>query len=144
MSAVQLPLCIAPAPSPNNPCALASTPLPENQPSPCQPPCQQLVDARLEAGRYKSLHQRARQREERLKLQVAQLQAENRDLQHRLFGRSSEVHYTHNSLPTDDQTLNHSPANAADDSATLPATLPEPATPRRPRGQQRGAPGHGR
>src|SRR5438874_2097307 len=101
MAAVELPLC------PNNPlapladCALPPSPLPLDS-CPHHPPCLQLVDARQQAASSKSLHQRARQREEQLKRQVAQLQAENRDLRHRLFGRSSEVHYTHNSLAPDD------------------------------------------
>jgi transposase len=103
-----------------------------------------LRDAQRQAAFYKSLHQRSRQREDRLKQQVAQLQAEIRDLRHRLFGRSSEVHYTHNSLPSDDPQDQHAPAVVAtDDPATPPAQAP-PEPRRRPRGQQRGAPGHGR
>src|SRR5207249_2565546 len=120
-------------------CATSTAPLP-HQTCPHHPPCLQLVDARQQAASYKSLHQRARQREDELKLQIAQLLAENRDLRHRLFGRSSEVHYTQNSLTLDDPQAEHT---AAADPATLPApTQTEP--PRRPRGQQRDAPGHGR
>jgi transposase len=145
MAAVELPLAPTNPLSTDSACATTTAPLPHHS-CPHHPPCVQLVEARQQAASFKSLHQRARQREEELKLQVAQLQAENRDFRHRLFGRSSEVQYTQNSLTPDDPQAEHAPATAADPAtppATVPATTPaEP--PRRPRGQQRDAKGHGR
>lgn len=88
------------------------------------------------------MHQRARQREAALQQQLALLQAEIRDLRHRLFGRKSEAHHTPDCLERD--------APPAADATPLPAaTDPAPAAaaadrPRRPRGQRRGGPGHGR
>jgi len=147
MSAVALPLCDPDSLAQDDSCASAPLPLPENNPCLCHPPCQPLLDARCQAGFYKSLHRRAREREDRLKLEVAQLRAENRDLRHRVFGRSSEVHYTHNSLPGDDPSAKAAPADPAGDSATSPAatsTQADNEPPRRRRGQQRGSKGHGR
>ena len=146
MSVLVVPLCAANALSQDDACASAHNARPENKPSLCHPPCQPLLDARRQAACYKAHHQRARQREDRLKLQLAQLQAENRDLRHRLFGRSSEVHYTHHSLP-DDAAGNATPVASDDDPVTVSPLPPSPAeaeTPRRPRGQQRGTPSHGR
>jgi len=146
MSVVALPLCAPDSLPQDDSCASAPIPLPENKPCFCHPPCQPLLDARREAACYKAQHQRAREREDRLKLQIAQLQAENRDLRHRLFGRSSEAHTTHNSLP-DDPSGNLAPADFAGDPATFPASASaqaEAEPPRRRRGQQRGAQGHGR
>ena len=80
MATVELPLCPTDSLPPAPACAAAPTPTSPKQPSPCQPPCLQLVDARRDAAFYKALHQRARQREDRLKAQVALLQAEIRDL----------------------------------------------------------------
>jgi len=99
-----------------------------------------------QAAYYKAQHQRARQREDLLKQQYAQLQAQNRDLRHRLFGRSSEAHHAPDSLTPDDPQADLTPT-AADGPTMLPAAPPcegaaEP--PRRPRGQQRGTKGHGR
>jgi transposase len=145
MASVELPLCPTDSLPPDPAGAAAPTPTPSKQPPACQPPCLALVDARHDAAFYKSLHRRVRQREERLKAQVALLQAEIRDLRHRLFGRSSEVHYTHNSLPDDPQ--DQCTPVATDDPAAPPAAVPAQAQsqpPRRPRGQQPGAPGHGR
>jgi len=100
-----------------------------------------------QAAYYKAQHQRTRQREELLKQQYAQLQAQNRDLRHRLFGRSSEGHHAPDSLAPDDPQADLMPTASADGLAMLPAAPPcegvaEP--PRRPRGQQRGTKGHGR
>jgi transposase len=77
------------------------------------------------------MHHRARQREEQLKHQVAELQAEIRDLRHRLFGHKSETHHPPDALTPE--------GPSADGSATSPDE-----SPRRRRGQQRGAKGHGR
>jgi transposase len=93
------------------------------------------------------MHQRARQREEHLKQQLALLQAENRDLRHRLFGRRSEAHPGPDCLATDAPPTNLlaelSDGSPTGDPAALPPQGPRPAT-RRRRGQRRGAPGHGR
>lgn len=73
-------------------------------------------------GRYwKAQHQRAIEREARLKKEIEQKEALIRDLRHRLFGKKSETGV----LP-----------EASKES-------PEPP-PKRPRGQQQGSPGHGR
>lgn len=73
-------------------------------------------------GRYwKAQHQRATEREARLKKEIEQKKALIRDLQHRLFGKKSET--------------GASPA--------APKKSP-PAPVKRPRGQQAGSPGHGR
>src|SRR5271154_1526408 len=47
------------------------------------------LELRQQVGYWKSMHQRACQREDRLKQRVAELEAENRDLKHRVFGRKS-------------------------------------------------------
>ncbi len=49
-----------------------------------------FVDARQQARYWKSLHRRAREREEKLKQEVEQLQAKVKDLERKLFGRRSE------------------------------------------------------
>jgi transposase len=93
------------------------------------------------------MHQRTRQREEQLKQQLALLQAENRDLRHRLFGRRSEARHGPDGLAPDDpptDLLAELPEGSPTrDAAALPPRGPLPAT-RRRRGQQRGVPGHGR
>ena len=73
-------------------------------------------------GRYwKAQHQRAIEREARLKKEIEQKEALIRDLRHRLFGKKSETGVS---------------PGASKES-------PEPP-PKRPRGQQQGSPGHGR
>jgi transposase len=135
----------------------ASPPNRSRAAAPCGlPACQQaLTDARQQAGYYKALHARAvhreanlkaqladcraaaaarrRQREDQLQQRIDDLEAEVRLLKQRLYGRSCEGHHTPN-------TLAHAPAGDA------PVANPgaPPPTPRRPRGQQRGRPGHGR
>jgi transposase len=118
------------------------TPIPV---SPCtRPDCQRaLTQARLDAGFYKAMFQRAKRREGKLQEQLAQakadaaaqlqqqqqrlddLQAQIRLLKQRLYGRSSEGCHRPNTL------------------ADSPERQPAP-TPPRPRGQQRGRPSHGR
>jgi transposase len=129
-------------------------------------PCQLLLwEARHQIARYKSLHQRACQREAKLKEQLAHakaaahaaatariqqreaelqqqfadLQAEVRLLKHRLYGRRAESHHHPN-------TLAHSPqgANAACPAPDDAAAACPPPPPRRRRGHQRGRPGHQR
>jgi transposase len=104
---------------------------------------QQLRDAQWQAAYYKAQHQRATQREQLLKQEVAQLQAERRDLQHRLFGRKSETQHTPDQLVPDD--AHAGCPETAPDGSTPPADAPAPdPPPRRRRGQRRGSPGHGR
>jgi transposase len=73
------------------------------------------------------MHERALEREAALKDQLAQAQAQIRDLRHRHFGKKSE-------------------AGHAPDTPTTPdaGTGTDTARPKRSRGQQRGQPGHGR
>lgn len=146
MSVVELLLCAEDSPSPDPSCALALSPHSE-EPPPCSPPCQPLRDAQWQAAYYQAMHQRARQREDALQQQVALLQAEIRDLRHRLFGRGSETHHAPDHLTPDDPQADRPPAASADAPAmrTASASLPGAAEPpRRPRGQQRGTQGHGR
>jgi transposase len=77
---------------------------------------------RQQAGYWQGMFRRCRQREELANQRIAELQAEIRDLKHRLFGRKSE---------------------AASSSETSSARTSQPTTPR-PRGQQRGKPGPSR
>jgi transposase len=107
-------------------------------------------DARRRAAFYQVLHQRAVQREARLKLQLAQghteqhdrlqqlqqrvhdLEAEVRLLKQRLYGRSCEGQQHAHTLAHGDPTTDATPAET---------TTPRP---RRRRGQQPGRPSHGR
>jgi transposase len=115
---------------------------------------------RQQANFYKTLHQRATLREAKLKEQLAHcqtdeaarlqqrdaqlqqrladLEAEVRLLKQRLYGRSGEAHHRPNTL-AHDPAADHAPP---DPQAPAAATVAPP--PRRPRGQQRGRPGHGR
>jgi transposase len=122
-------------------------PTPPTDVPPCNLPCdacplrQQLRDAQWQAAYYKAQHQRATQREQLLKQEVARLQAEIRALQQRLFGRKSEVHHTPDQLLADDAQAGC--PETAPDGVTPPANAPTPGTPRR-RGQRPGGPGPGR
>jgi transposase len=147
MLAVDLLLGAEDSPAPDLSGALAPTPHTDDNPCPCSPPCQQLRDAQWQAAYYKAQHQRARQREDELQQQVTQLQAEIRDLRHRLFGRSSEAHHAPDCLAPDGPPAAPPPDASADAPATLdasPAGEGEGEPARRSRGQQRGAQGHGR
>ena len=138
------------------PCSPVSPAAPPLAPPPSAPvpdrdhevPCaacpllQQLRDAQWQAAYYKAQHQRATQREQLLKTQRAQLEAELRDLRHRHFGRSSEARHTPDQLVPDD--AHDGCSEIAPDSATTPADATAPAPPPRRRGQRRGSPGHGR
>jgi transposase len=125
---------------------LAEAP-PATEPLCPRPACCQ---ARWSANFYRTLHQRATQREALLKQQLAHchtdwrarleqreahlqqrlddLQAEVRLLKQRLYGRSCEGH--------------HDPNTLAGNAAHTATSAAEPT--RRRRGQQRGTPGHGR
>ena len=127
------------------------TPIPG---TPCtRPDCQRaLTEGRAQAGYYKAMFQAAKRRALKLQEQLAQaqadaaaqlqqqhqrideLQAQVRLLKQRLYGRSAEGHHRPNTLASspDDQPALGEPGAAA------------PSAPRRPRGQQRGRPGHGR
>jgi transposase len=118
-----------------------------------RPDCQRaLTEARAQAGFYKAMFQGAKRREVKLQEQLAQakadadarlqqqqqrideLQAQVRLLKQRLYGRSSEGCHRPNTLA---YSPDGQPAPGDQGAATAPA-------PRRPRGQQRGRPGHGR
>ena len=139
-----------PLPHQQDPTPADLLPQPSATLAPCETPdrpCPHRLEAislRQQAHSYKSLHQRARLREDALKQQVAQLQAEIRDLRHRLFGQRSETHHVADRLNPDDPLAEH-PAAAADDPAVTDTPPTMPHTPvRRPRGQRQGGPGHGR
>lgn len=79
----------------------------------------ELVGHRQLAGHYKSLHRRATERLTEQGKQIEALKAKVAELTHRLFGRKSERSNPEGTAPADQR-------------------------PKRPRGQQRGATGHGR
>ncbi len=81
----------------------------------------ELTRLRWEGHYWKVQHQRACEREARLKAEIEQKEALIRDLRHRLFGKRSETGGT-------PQAVEQQPTQA----------------PNRPRGQQRGSRGHGR
>lgn len=83
----------------------------------------EYIQLKWEASYWKTQHDRALVREEALKKEVEKLQGENRDLRQQFFGRKSE--------------------KSAGDSERGDGQ-PIEQTPTRPRGQQRGAQGHGR
>src|ERR1700691_5922056 len=98
--------------SSSSPAAVAADPC-----SPC-PHLAENLDLRCQAGYWRSMFQRCREREELAKQRIAELEAEVRDLKHRVFGRKSE---------------------SAASRKTSPAGTSPPCTPR-PRGQPRGKP----
>jgi len=142
-------------PPPSEPIPSSAPLLPDLSPTflPCDSPHQpcphrlEAISLRQQAHYYKAMHLRARQREDALQQQIDQLQAQIRDLRHRLFGRRSETHHAPDSLLPDDPQA-ELPATAATDTPTAttdtPPTPPTGQPPRRPRGQRRGSPGHGR
>jgi len=81
----------------------------------------QVVDLRCQAHYWEVQHQRVREREEKLKAQWEQSQAQVRELERRLYGRKSETA-----------------------SATQPAAPVKSSAVKRKRGQQPGRPGPGR
>jgi hypothetical protein len=81
----------------------------------------ELTRLKWEGGYWKAQYQRAIEREARLKKEIEQKKALICDLQHRLFGKKSET------------------------STASEGRKGSPAPPvKRPRGQQKGSPGHGR
>jgi transposase len=114
---------IAPTQEPLPVCAAAVAPEPSSAPLlPCSacPHVGENLELRQQVGYWKGMHRRACQREDRLKQRIAELEAEVRDLKHRVFGRKSE---------------------SASSAKTSPAATAQPNTPPRPRGQQRDKPG---
>ncbi len=81
----------------------------------------ELTRLKWEGPYWKAQHQRAIEREARLKKELEQKEALIRDLQHRLFGKKSET-----GTSSEASKKSHEPP------------------PKRPRGQQQGSPGHGR
>lgn len=125
--------CEPPSPPTHPPC--------DHQHQPC-PHFLEAISLRQQAHYYKAIHARACQREALLKQEVARLKAEISDLRHRLFGRSSEAGRAPNCLDHDASSSDPL-QESANESPTFPPGA-QPAASRRRRGQQRGAPGHGR
>jgi transposase len=124
-------------------------PPPTAGPTPCAacPLQSDRLALRQQVGYWKAMHQRACQREDTLRQRVAELEAQLRLLRQQYFGRSSEARQRPDQLPADP-----APAAAPTPDAdgppavadTHPGTAPAHGSARRPRGQQRGSPGHGR
>lgn len=131
-------LCDPPSPPPSCGGLPASTP---DLPDPGESLRIQLRDALWQAHYYQAMHRLARQREDSLKLEIAQLHAQIRDLRHRLFGHKSEAHHAPDCLQATD--THAGCPETSPDADPAPGTAPA-SPPRRPRGQRRGSPGHGR
>jgi transposase len=130
------PLPSSPTPLP----ALAPAPrgAPARLPDCSNPDCpcrKQLFEQRQQAGYWKSLHERARCREDALRAENEILKAKLRQREQQLFGRKSETTPASASAPPE------LPKGSPE--ATAPSANPTP-TPPRPRGQQRGRKGHKR
>ena len=82
----------------------------------------QILELRCERGYWEKQHQRAREREEKLKEEIQQLKARIRYLEKELYGQKTE------------KSSGGSEANSEE----------EKEEERKPRGHQPGAPGHGR
>jgi transposase len=100
---------VPPCPAPVAPCSAASA-----SASAC-PHLTENLQLRQQTGYWQSMHKRSCQREALLKGRIAELEAEIRDLKHRLYGRKSETA----------------------SSRTRPAATAPPRSAARPRGQQR-------
>jgi transposase len=100
-------------------------PPPPIQPCPVCPFLTEKLAAAREAAYWRAMHQRASDREAKLKLRIGELEAKLRLREQQLFGRSSE---------TSSSTTTQSVVGQAE----------TPAAGRRKRGQQSGQPGHGR
>ena len=81
----------------------------------------QIIDLRCQANYWRAQHQRSREREDDLKVELQLARAKHRELERRLFGRKSETA-----------------------SSTQPTSPTRPPSSRRRRGQQLGSKGHGR
>jgi len=100
-----------------------SAPILPTEPCPVCPRLAQEFEPYRQAAYWKAQHQRARQREAQLQQRIAELEAKLRLREQQLFGRKTETSATAVPKPT------------------IPSRTDRP---RRPRGQQRGQPGHGR
>jgi transposase len=126
---------------------LPHLPPPTVGPTPCEacPLQSERLALRQQVGYWKAMHQRACQREAALRQHVAELEAQLRLLRQQHFGRSSEARQHADQLlaaPAAATTPDaDGPPPAID---TQPGPAPAPGHRRRPRGQQRGRPGHGR
>lgn len=101
----------------------AASPFP-SEPCPICPFLAKKLEADRETGYWRAMHRRAADREAQLKLRIAELEAKLRLREQQLFGRKTETSSATTSTPTPSPTT--------------------PDSPRRPRGQQSGHPGHGR
>lgn len=102
-----------------------ATPLQPAAPCPVCPLLAENAEAARQATYGRVMHGRAVEREDKLKQRVAELEAKVRRREQQLFGRKTET----------------------SSAATIPqasAQTPTPSAVARPRGQQRGQPGHGR
>lgn len=140
---LSLPLPAPPSGNPLPPLLLPYHPAPTAGSTLCDacPLQAERLTLRQQVGYWKAQHLRACQREEVLRQRVAELEAQLRLLRQQHFGRSSEARLRRDQLPaaTTPGADGHPPA--ADTHAD---TAPAPEGNRRPRGQQRGRPGHGR
>ncbi len=93
-------------------------------PCPVCPLLEEKLKATREAAYWRVMHHRATEREAKLKLRIAKLEAKLRLREQQLFGRKTET------APSTQPQLTGSPTTAG--------------SPKRPRGQQRGQQGHGR
>ncbi len=114
---------VAPPPQPSlrSPDTDINAERPGSKPCAACPLRAEIFEARQQAGYWRDLHQRAREREEKLQEENEQLRAKNKELERQLFGRSSEK-----GSGASSETTGSSPKR------------------RRRRGQQRGKPGPGR
>lgn len=129
------PLASSPPPLP----ALAPAPIlaPARLPDCPNPLCpcrQELFEQRQQAGYWKSMHERARCREDELRAENEQLKAKLRQREQQLFGRKSEATAASASAPPELPKGSGEP--------TTPSANPTPKP--RPRGQQPGRKGHKR
>jgi transposase len=104
------------------PLTCSAPPLPTD-PCPICPHLAEKFEPYRQAAYWKAQHQLALKRETKLQLRIAQLEAQLRLREQQLFGRKSET------------------SKAPSDTAN---PTPTPAPAKKPRGQQKGQPGHGR
>jgi transposase len=138
--------CVTQAPADSSPAGTGDpdflNPLP---PGSC-PHCSDrplLIEARLQAHYYRSLFQRAKQREAAKDARIAQLEADLRILKQRLYGQKSESRHGADQprTPTHQDTQDPLAEDARPDEGAKPATpAPAAAGSRRKRGQQKGNP----
>jgi transposase len=93
-------------------------------PCPVCPFLEEKLKAARESAYWRAMHGRAVEREKALKVRIAELEAKVRLREQQLFGRKTETSTSTQPPPT---------------ASPIPSS-----SPKRPRGQQRGQPGHGR